>query len=136
MSEDVRWKQRLTNYRKACASLESAIALAKSRPLSELEEQGLIRAFEFTHELAWNVIKDWFEDQGTAGITGSKDAAREAFARGLIAHGEIWMDMVKSHNLSSDTYNLETAKDLAQRIIGLYSTELLAFRDQMTRRAE
>jgi hypothetical protein len=31
--------------------------------------------------LAWNVMKDWFEDQGGAGITGSKDATREAFAK-------------------------------------------------------
>jgi hypothetical protein len=44
--------------------------------LNELEEQGLIQAFEFTW--AWNVMKDYFEYQGNTTITGSRDATREA----------------------------------------------------------
>ena len=135
MAEDVRWVQRLENYRKACDRLEAAVTLARSRELSELEEQGLIQAFEFTHELAWKVIKDWFEDHGSTGITGSKDATREAFSRGLISEGELWMEMVRSRNLSSHTYNLETARELSGRIVAAYAAELLSFRDNMLQRA-
>jgi type II secretory pathway component PulJ len=47
---DVRWLQRLEKYERALATLERALTLAASRPLSELEQQGLIQAFEFTHE--------------------------------------------------------------------------------------
>jgi len=57
---DIRWKHRLANYRKAAGQLGSAVDLARTRELSELERQGLIQAFEFTHELAWNVMKDYF----------------------------------------------------------------------------
>ena len=82
---DIRWKQRLANYRKAASQLSSAVDLAQTRELSELERQGLIQAFEFTQELAWNVMKDYFLYQGNTAITGSRDAIREAFQKGLLA---------------------------------------------------
>lgn len=68
--------------------LTDAILLAGQRPLPPLEQQGLIQAFEFTHELAWNVMRDYFFWQGNAAIAGSRDATREAFAKGLLEDGE------------------------------------------------
>ena len=75
---DIRWIQRLENFQRALATLQRAIELGRARPLSELEEQGLIQAFEFTHELSWLLIRDFLMDQGVAGISGSRDAVREA----------------------------------------------------------
>lgn len=69
---DIHWKQRLQNYLKALQTLAEAVALTDTRPLSNLEQQGLIQGFEFTHELAWNVLKDYLEEQGFVGIIGSK----------------------------------------------------------------
>ena len=46
MNEDIRWKQRFQNYKKALAILENALELAKSRELSELEKQGVINSLE------------------------------------------------------------------------------------------
>ena len=110
MSElDIRWQQRLANYSKAMEQLGNAITTSQQRPLSELEKQGMIQAFEFTHELAWNVMKDYFAWQGNpgnpgiTGITGSRDAAREAFQKGLVEDGESWMEMIKSSNQTSHT---------------------------------
>lgn len=118
---DIRWKQRFQNYQDALKKLEEAVLLSQERPLSELEQQGLIQAFEFTHELAWNTMKDFFEDQGPpATIMGSRDATRQAFKTGLIEDGETWMDMIKSRNLSSHTYHREIANDIAGRIIASY----------------
>ena len=76
--QDVRWKQRFDHFLNAFKVFDEAIATASQRPLSELETQGLIQAFEFTHELAWNVLKDYLEHQGVFNIVGSRDAAREA----------------------------------------------------------
>ena len=64
MDLDTRWKQRFTNYQKALGQLNEAIKLSQQRALSELEAQGLIQSFEFTHELAWNVMKDYLIDEG------------------------------------------------------------------------
>lgn len=135
MNIDIRWKQRLENFRRALKTLDDAVTLAGSRPLSDLERQGLIQAFEFTHELAWNVMKDWFEYQGTTSITGSRDATREAFARGLIVHGEIWMEMIRSRTKSTHTYNLDTAKKIAELILSAYFPEFSLFLREMDRRA-
>ncbi len=116
MEDDIRWKQRLANFRKAFDRLQEAIELLRLRGLSNLERQGLIQAFEFTHELAWNVMKDWFEYQGNGDISGSRDASREAFRMGLVQDGEVWMEMIKSRNQSSHTYNLETALEIEDAI--------------------
>lgn len=120
MNVDIRWRQRLANYAKAFAQLESAVILSRARPLSDLETQGLIQAFEFTHELAWNLIKDYFAYQGNPAIAGSRDAVREAFAQGLIDDGESWMEMIQSRNRTSHTYQLSVASDIAARVVERY----------------
>ena len=101
---DIRWRQRFQSFRKAFAQLFAAADLAKQRKLSELEQQGLIQAFEFTHELAWNTLKDFLESRGATNLYGSKDATRETFARGLIGNGDEWMAMIQGRNRSSHTY--------------------------------
>jgi nucleotidyltransferase substrate binding protein (TIGR01987 family) len=102
---DVRWQQRFANFQKALGELRESVTLAKSRSLSKLETQGIIQAFEFTHELAWNVMRDFFKFQGDSSIAGSRDATRAAFKAGLVLDGETWMDMIESRNLTSHTYN-------------------------------
>lgn len=117
---DIRWQQRFANFRKALLQLAEAVDLSRQRPLSKLEQQGLIQGFEFVHELAWNVIKDFFEYQGNTSIMGSRDATREAFKRNLISDGEGWMDMIVSRNKSSHTYNEETATEIVDKVLTLY----------------
>lgn len=130
--QDVRWHQRLENYEKALEQLLSAVRLAKQRELSELEKQGLIQAFEFTHELAWNLLKDYFQYQGNTQITGSRDAAREAFQKGLITNGQEWMEMIASRNKTSHTYNKSVSEEITQKIINSYSAEFVALRLKMS----
>ncbi|HAT8840457.1 TPA: nucleotidyltransferase substrate binding protein [Legionella pneumophila] len=128
---DVRWQQRLNNYARALQQLSLAVNLAQTRPLSDLEKQGLIQTFEFTHELAWNVMKDYFFFQGNSAITGSRDATRESFNKGLIKEGEIWMDMIKSRNQTSHTYNQSVADEIVKNIINSYHTSFQAFLEKM-----
>jgi len=58
--QDIRWIQRFNNYKKALKTLESDIELFKTRELLDIEKRGVIQAFEYTYELAWNVIKDFY----------------------------------------------------------------------------
>lgn len=120
---DIRWIQRYHHFAQAFEQLENAVELSSQRPLTELEEQGMIQAFEYTHELAWNVLKDFLEEQGLRDLYGSKDSTREAFKRGLIENGEIWMDMIKSRVLSSHTYNSEIAQKIVRAIVENYYAE-------------
>jgi nucleotidyltransferase substrate binding protein (TIGR01987 family) len=130
-TEDIRWQQRLFNFQRALEQLSDAVALAKRRVLSRLEQQGLIKAFEFSHELAWNVMKDYALYQGNPEIAGSRDATREAIKMGLISHGEAWMEMIKSRNLTSHTYNQALAEEIAGKIVEMYQPALLHFSERM-----
>lgn len=131
VDRDIRWKQRLANYRKAVTQISNAVDLALTRQLSELERQGLIQAFEFTHELAWNVMKDYFIYQGGTAITGSRDAIREAFSTGLIEDGEGWMEMIQSRNQTVHAYNERVAAEIAARITGRYRELFEQFLERM-----
>jgi nucleotidyltransferase substrate binding protein (TIGR01987 family) len=128
---DIRWLQRLDNYERALLQLQSAVTLSQTRSLTELEQQGLIQAFEFTHELAWKVMKDYFAYQGQTDLMGSRDATRAAFAVQLVEDGEGWMEMITSRNQSSHTYNRATAQALAARITGCYADLFAAFSRRM-----
>ena len=132
MEEDIRFRQRFQNYKKALDTMKSAVKLAASRELSNLEKQGVIQGFEYTFELAWNVMKDYLEEQGITGIIGSKNAVRQAFNLGLIEDGQIWMEMIESRNISSHSYDEEIAEKLHQRIMDNFFWQLTAFAEKMT----
>ncbi len=112
-SQDIRWIQRYDNFTKAVKQLTRFL---EKNDLNEMKEQGLIQCFQYTYELAWKVLKDFFEDQGEMYVMGIRDAFRLAFNRGLINDGEVWMDMIKSRALTSHTYNEETARMVIQSI--------------------
>ena len=119
-AKDIRWIQRLDHFNKAFFQLKDAVELSQQRKLSKLEEQGLIQAFEFTHELAWNTLKDFLESRGAQNLYGSKDVIREAFKRELLADGDVWMDMISKRNLTSHTYDETTAAKIAAVILETY----------------
>ena len=117
MMEDIRWQQRFSNYQKALAQLERFI---EPPALNEREQQGLIKAFEYSFELAWNTLRDLLRSQGNAMLLGSRDTLREAYRLGLIEQGETWMLMIQDRNLTSHTYNRATADAIADHITDRY----------------
>lgn len=122
-NQDIRWLQRFQNYQKALAQLTQAVDLSSQRALSKLEQQGLIQGFEYTHELAWNTLKDFLEARGAAAIFGSRDTTRAAFTAGLIDQGEVWMQMIQSRNQSTHTYNEEMMTQIVTAVIQTYMAE-------------
>lgn len=131
--QDSRWKQRFDNYQRALDLLQEAVSLANHRVLSELEKLGLIKVFEFTHELACNTLKGFLTERRSEKIYGSRDVTRLAFKEGLIEQGEIWMSMIKSRNLTSRTYREEVAQEIYENIISQYFFEFKAL-EQMLKR--
>ncbi len=130
---DIRWKQRFQNYTKALSRLADAVELATTRDLTTLEEQGLIQAFEFTHELAWKTLQDYLKHQGAAqNITGSRDATRIAVTENLIHNGDIWMSMIESRNKSSHTYNEDTAEEISTHVKSAYYAEFEQLKTRLT----
>ena len=128
--QDVRWKQRFSNFCKALTTLDEAVALAQTRPLTKLEQQGVIQSFEFTHELAWNVFKDYLSDKGITGLIGSKDATRSAFKNELISDGDGSMQIINDRNLSLHSYEEATALQIATNILKSYHPTFIAMRQR------
>lgn len=130
--EDVRWEQRFSNFRKAFAKLsEGAEQLAHMEnqipeAAFDLLIEGLIQRFEFTHELAWNVLKDFASYQGVSSIMGSRDATRYGLKVGLI-DDEHWMQMIKSRNVTSHCYDETRAREVYEAITSIYLPLLQAF---------
>jgi len=114
---DIRWEQRFSNFKKALSRLEEFI---DKEDLTRLEEQGLIKAFEYTYELAWNTLRDFLKFQGHTDIYGSRDTIRKAFELELIQDGQKWMDMLESRNKTSHTYNEETAEEICRAVRSVY----------------
>jgi len=118
-NQDIRWIQRLNNFNKALENLGNDIELATSRELSDIERRGLIQAFEFTYELSWNVIKDFYQELGETNIQGSRDAFKIAFQRGLVS-SEVLVQTIASRQKTSHSYDEETAKMIYHEIVDKY----------------
>lgn len=130
-SQDIRWIQRARNFDKAFSQLKEAVELAQRRPLSKLEAQGLIQGFGYTHELAWNTLKDFLEERGVRDLYGSRDTTRAAFRTGFIENGDTWMAMIQSRNLTSHTYNEAIAAQIVEAILDTYCAEFQALQTKL-----
>lgn len=140
---DIRWEQRFSNFTRAMDKLQQSVdyihknfelendGTTEDEILDEMIKEGLIQRFECTHELAWNVMKDYAEYQGNSTIGGSRDASREALQLKILSEGEIWMDMIVSRNKTSHTYNEETANEIYLKILKEYYPAFINFRNLM-----
>lgn len=131
-TQEIRWQQRFANYQKALAQLGAAVSLSQERPLTDLEKQGVVQAFEYTYEMGWQTVKDYLTFQGIADLIGSRDTIREGFARGLIADGEGWMAMLIDRNRSSHTYNEAVAEAIVTNILARHFPLLIALQQRLT----
>ncbi|MBO8465748.1 MAG: nucleotidyltransferase substrate binding protein [Bacteroidetes bacterium] len=135
--KDIRWIQRLNNYRKALNRLTQAVRIVAGQMGSEEEiddllKEGLIQRFEYTHELAWKVMKDYAEYQGYTDIRGSRDAIRKAFEMGLITDKR-WMESIEDRNMTSHNYDDETVEEIYEAIVNIYHPLFLSFEEKMIR---
>jgi len=120
-----RWKQRLQSFGNALDNLKWAVDYAqtqsqKQQELTILEEAGLIQFFEFTYELAWKTLQDYFRSQGVLEGAGPRVAFETAIQNGLIENRESWRELKESRELASHTYSNEQADEIAKNIIQLY----------------
>lgn len=139
-AKDVRWLQRFSNYRKALVKLGKAVDIVSwemdmDSDIDELLEEGLIQRYEYTHELAWKVMKDYAEYQGITGISGSRDAIRQTLRFGLI-DDDNWMNSIWDRNLTSHQYDEDTAHSVVRNIIEIYYPLFVKYEKVMLQKAE
>ena len=126
---DIRWQQRFENY---CRALEQLELFFEPPELNLREQQGLVKAFEYTFELVCNTLRDLLRSRGNTGVMlGSRDAIREAFSAGLLCDGPVWMEMVRDRNLTSHVYNRSTAEAITSNISCRYLPAFQGLREQL-----
>ncbi len=135
VEKDIRWIQRFNNYRRALEKFNQAVDIISNKlewgeEIDDLLEEGLIQRFEYTHELAWKVMKDYAQYQGYINIQGSRDAFRKAFEMGIIEN-EAWMESINDRNLTSHNYDDETVTEILKAIIDTYALLFNDFEKKM-----
>lgn len=97
---------KLTALRNAVDSL----ALVLREPKSEIVRDAAIQRFEYSFELAWKTLKRYFKINDKKDIHNVKDILREAGSQGLIGSVENWFEYLEARNLTSHTYDVNTAE--------------------------
>lgn len=105
MNNELRWKQRFQNFENAYKTFCRTQERQTQEPDDEIIQMALVQAFVFTYELAWNVMKDYLENEGFDEVKNAKQTIRVAFQAELITDAEKWMEMIQKRNLASRTYN-------------------------------
>jgi nucleotidyltransferase substrate binding protein (TIGR01987 family) len=119
-NEDIRWIQRFSNYRKALARLGEAVALAEERELSDLEQQGLIQAFEFTCDMGWKTLQDYVTEHGYLGDREKPvKIIIDASARGIINEAD-WRALYQARCKTSHSYDEAIANNIAKNVVITY----------------
>jgi len=111
-TKDIRWHQRFSSFNKAFSQLDRFVA---KEELNEMEEQGLIKAFEYTYELSWKTLQDLLKEKGYSDISGPRPVIEQSFQDGYIIRGKEWLRMHNSRNLTSHTYDKETAEEIVKK---------------------
>lgn len=133
------WLQQFSDYRKAFAKLIIAITIFKPNEEENLElediedllKEGLIKRFEYTHELAWNVMKDYAAFRGNTKIKGAKDSTIEGYKMGLISNADEWMAMLVSRKEAMLLFNENAVEDIFEKILESYYLLFLKFEEKM-----
>ncbi len=114
---DIRWKQRLLNFKKSLSHL--AVAVEIEEP-SIVQQAGTIQFFEMSFELAWKTLKDYLEEQGFVDVKSPKATLKKAFEISLIQDGHLWLEALENRNLAAHTYDEETAQEIYNLICHSY----------------
>jgi nucleotidyltransferase substrate binding protein (TIGR01987 family) len=120
-AEKPRWVHRYDSYTRALALLREAVQATRTRDISDLEKQGLIKRFELVCELGWKLQKDYLENAGAAIETSTPSSiVKEAFAVRLIENVDLWMQSLNARNRTSHIYDLKTFEKIMADIFRDY----------------
>ncbi len=78
--QDIRWIQRLQNFKRANSLLQSSLTVAQP---SQLERTGIIQFYEMAFELAWKTLKDHLQEQDFE-ATSPRQAIKQGFQAQII----------------------------------------------------
>ena len=129
------WVQYFNKYCKAFTKLKSAIITITEfqnikNDIDDLMMDGLIQRFEYTHELAWMVMKGYAEYQGYNSDCGLRETFCQSLQMGII-NDAAWMESIKTRDLISHYYDEEVGEVICHTIINKYYPLFVSFEKLM-----
>ena len=82
----------------------------------DIMRDAIIQRFEFCAELAWKTMREYLIEEDVSVPATPKGVVREAYAAGIISEEKTWSDLLRDRNLTSHTYNEDTARTIFARI--------------------
>lgn len=98
----------IQQFEQALERLKDALKQEKN----EFMRDSCIQRFEFTFDLAWKAMKAHLSEKDGILCSSPKKCIREAYKQGLIDYEKIWLDLTDARNLTSHSYNQETADEI------------------------
>ncbi|MFV9929733.1 MAG: nucleotidyltransferase substrate binding protein [Rickettsia endosymbiont of Haemaphysalis japonica] len=104
---------KLEKFRKAFMTLEDIYLKPTTEDRAYID--ATIQSFEFTFELAWKFLKEYFSQKGTV-LHYPKEVIKEAFVAGIINDESLWIYMLTDRNMTSYTYDKKLADEIYNQI--------------------
>jgi len=134
----------LSSLYKAVSALEDALVVegevqrdrSASDRLKQTVRAGVVQHFEFTYELCWKLAKRWLvaaAGRRDAEGVSQRELFRVAAEEKLLGDVSAWFEFHTARNLTSHTYNPETAAEVA-RIAGAFAPAARSLLDALASR--
>ena len=122
----------LTSLKKAIDALERSLAIAKNKKIELMDNDlretiraGITQNFEVAYEQCWKFIQRWIRENGSANDANyprtRKELFRLASQNGLISDPLPWFEYGNARNLTSQTYDENSAEHVYQIAIKFIS---------------
>lgn len=87
----------------------------------------IIQRFEFVTELSWKLMKKYLDENLVLEVYSPRSVIKESYKQDLIENGELWLDILEDRNLTSHTYDENTANRIKDNIVNKYVLEFEKF---------
>lgn len=99
----------------------------KDRIIKDGLRDSIIQRFEFVTELSWKLMKKYLDENLVLEVYSPRSVIKESYKQDLIENGELWLDILEDRNLTSHTYDENTANRIKDNIVNKYVLEFEKF---------
>lgn len=124
----------MKKYEYFCKSLNNLAEGAKRNPpYSVLELTGIVALFEICFEQSWKMMKEILESHSfyPDKIASPRTIIKLAYQYGIIDDEETWIDIQKTRNLLSHTYNESDSLQTVEKIKASYLETFLKLKAEV-----
>lgn len=114
---DDRWVYSFVKFNKVYKKLDLFL---EKKTFTEIEEQGVIKAFEYTFDFAWKTLQNLLKTFEFSSVSELKELIEKSCELGYISDYTGWRKMADARNITQFTYDELNAEALVEDIRNTY----------------